>query len=433
MADPAGTDGRLMLRHYYSIEQRAAKVFGTLLVAGTCSAIALNGWAAPDNASKKQPLKIANVATSGNKVDPDVMLIEVYKELAANRLSHAQAKADELVQAYPNFHLGHLIRGDLLLMRTSPVTSFGAALNAPADKLKNLRDEAIARIRSLNERPDSSLVPRAVLQMRSDQRNVLVVDAKRSRLYVYANQGGNLKFVTDYYVSQGKLGVDKYKEGDQRTPLGVYYITASLPGAKLPDFYGPGALPLSYPNEWDKLNGRGGSGIWLHGTPSNSYSRPPLSSDGCVVLTNPDLVKLTQSVDIGKTPVIISEQVEFVSRSAQENERTQANKMLEGWRNALESLDSARLLAHYSSRFKAENGESLQAWFNKQKRAPAGAQKISVSLKDVTFFRYPGREELIVGTFTQDASIGKSRHTIRKRQYWAREGSGWKIIAETTW
>ena len=121
---------------------------------------------------------------------------------------------------------------------------------------------------------------------------MLVVDANRSRLYVYENQGGQLKLVTDYYISQGKLGINKIKAGDQKTPIGVYYITSRLPGARLPDFYGTGALPINYPNEWDKLNGRSGSGIWLHGTPSDSYSRPPLSSDGCVVLTNPDLNKL---------------------------------------------------------------------------------------------------------------------------------------------
>jgi murein L,D-transpeptidase YafK len=260
-----------------------------------------------------------------------------------------------------------------------------------------------------------------VLQLRPDQKNVLVVDAKRSRLYVYENHGGELKFLTDYYISQGKLGVDKFREGDQKTPLGVYYITANLPGAKLPDFYGPGALPLSYPNEWDRLNGRGGSGIWLHGTPSNSYSRPPLSSDGCVVLTNPDLVKLTQSVEVGKTPVVISSQIEFVNRARHAMERVQTNNMVEEWRRDLENLDSARLLAHYSSRFKSEHGETLQTWFAKQGKPNSRGRKISIGLRDVSLFRYPAREEIIVATFTQDSRIGSGRHSIRKRQYWAKE------------
>src|SRR5690606_34848488 len=147
-----------------------------------------------------------------------------------------------------------------------------------------------------------------------DQKVAFVVDARRSRLYVYENRDGYPQLVTDYYVSQGKFGVNKSREGDQKTPLGVYYVTSRLQGRKLPDFYGSGALPISYPNAWDRLNGRGGSGIWLHGTPADSFSRPPLASGGCVVLSNPDLRRLSQEAEIGKTPVVIADEVRFVSR-----------------------------------------------------------------------------------------------------------------------
>jgi lipoprotein-anchoring transpeptidase ErfK/SrfK len=373
------------------------------------------------------------MGASAGKPDPDILLIEVYKDLAANRLRQAQAKVDALVEAYPNFHLGHLMRGDLLLMHTRPVTSLGGAASGPADRLKNLRDEAMARLKALSERPDPALVPRAVLQLRGDQKYVLIVDAGRSRLYVYQNLDGQLRFVTDYYISQGKYGVNKLREGDQRTPVGVYYITGRLAGARLPDFYGAGALPISYPNEWDKLNGRSGSGIWLHGTPSDSFSRPPLSSDGCVVLTNPDLHKLYGSVEIGKTPVVISDKVEFISRVKWDAERNAAAKLVENWRRDAESLDPARLRANYSARFKSDQGENLQTWFGKQQKPLRGVRNMSLALKDTSFFLYPGQENLLVGTFTQDAQIGKSKHSVRKRQYWAKEGQHWKIVAESNW
>lgn len=367
------------------------------------------------------------------RLDPEIMLIDVYKALAANRLRDAQAKADALVAAYPTFRLGHLVRGDLLLLHTRPIKTFGAAPNAPADKLNNLRDEAIVRLKSLRERPDPDMIPRAILQMREDQKNVLLVDAKRSRLYVYQRVNGQLKLTSDYYISQGRLGVNKFKEGDQKTPLGVYYITARLPGARLPEFYGPGALPINYPNEWDKANGRSGSGIWLHGTPSDSYSRPPLSSDGCVVLTNPDLKELSASVEIGNTPVIISEDLKFVSKTKWEADRQVANKMLESWRADLETTDPELLRRHYSRNFKAMRGQNLNNWLDKVQQSNLGARKISVSLRDVTLFRYPDQKdqkELIVAAFTQEATIGKGKHVTRKRQYWAKEGAQWKIVSE---
>ena len=372
---------------------------------------------------------VAAAASALNKPDPEVLLIDVYKALGANNLRQATSLADKLVELYPNFRLGHLIRGDLLLMHTHQVTTLGA-VKGPEDKLKNLREEAMVRLKSLRERPDPDLVPRSVLQLRDDQRHVLVVDARRSRLYVYENRGGELKFVTDYYVSQGKLGVNKVKAGDQKTPVGVYYITSRLPGERLPDFYGSGALPINYPNEWDKANGRSGSGIWLHGTPSDSYSRPPLSSDGCVVLTNPDLYRLSHAVEIGKTPVVISETVEFVNKTKWLNERNLAAKLVDNWRHDVESLVPQRMLANYSRHFKSDRGEDLNTWFAKHQQSLGGVRDLAINLKDSTFFLYPGRDDMIVSTFTQETTIAKNKSTIRKRQYWAKESGQWKIVYE---
>lgn len=369
-----------------------------------------------------------------SRLDPELMLIDVYKSLAANRLREAQAKADALVAAYPNFRLGQLVRGDLLLLHTQPIKTFGAVKDAPAEKLAALRAEAMVRLKSLRERPDPNLVPQPLLQLRPDQKNVLLMDARRSRLYVYERGSDNhFKLVRDYYVSQGKLGVDKFKEGDQKTPLGIYYITSRVPGPRLPDFYGPGALPINYPNEWDRVNDRGGSGIWLHGTPPDSYSRPPLSSDGCIVLPNPDMIELSERVQVGMTPVIIAETLKFVTPVRAEADRIHANRMLEAWRVDLESTDPQKLRRHYSQHFKAMRGQSLNSWLERIQQANMGARQIKVDLKDVSLFRYPdqkGQKEMIVAAFTQEAVIGKGRHVTRKRLYWAKEGSQWRIVSE---
>ncbi|HTD06491.1 L,D-transpeptidase family protein [Undibacterium sp.] len=383
----------------------------------------------PSNAIAKTRT-VGTTPESGQPLpNPDVLLIDVYKSLSANNLRQAQAKADELVEAYPHFQLGHLIRGDLLLMHTQPVTTFGAVKNAPADKLKDLRDEAMVRIKSITQKPDPNLIPRSLLQLRDDQKLALVVDAKKSRLYLYENNGGQPRFVADYYVSHGKFGMNKSSEGDQKTPIGIYYITSRLAGARLPDFYGPGALPINYPNEWDKVNGRSGSGIWLHGMPSANFSRPPLASDGCVVLTNPDFLKISAAIDIGKTPVIISEQVEFINKAKWDSEKQLANKLLDDWRRDAESADGNRILANYSRNFKNAQGENINAWFSKQPQFDAQHHP-SIKLSDVTQFRYPGKDEMIVCTFTQETTVGKSKNSIRKRQYWMKEASRWRIIYE---
>ncbi|HEY4073911.1 MAG TPA: L,D-transpeptidase family protein [Herbaspirillum sp.] len=375
--------------------------------------------------------RIGVIATVGAN-DAEARLIDIYKDIGAYRIAQAREKADALVASYPHFRLGQLVRGDLLMMAAHPVNTFGAAPDAPADKMRDLRAEAMVRIQSLQQRPDPELIPKAVLQVGNDQKTVLVVDTKHSRVYVYANDDGKLKLQTDYYVSQGKLGVNKFKEGDQKTPIGVYSINGRIPGQKLPDFYGVGALPLNYPNEWDRRNGRGGSGIWLHGTPSDNFSRPPLSSDGCVVLTNPDLQALYTATEVGKTTVLISDGVEFITKAAWNKENKVFSRLIEDWSRDAESDDRSKLLANYSSHFRSGQGENLNTWFNRQQKSLNGAHGLTVKLSDVSLFLYPGEDAVMVGTFTQETSIGKNKNISRKRQYWVKEDSGWKIIYEGT-
>src|SRR5690606_5256348 len=93
--------------------------------------------------------------------DPELMLNEVYAALSENRLREAQARADELVAAYPNFRLGHLVRGDLLLLHTQTIPAFGAVEGASRENMSALRAEAIVRLKSLRERPDPALVRQA--------------------------------------------------------------------------------------------------------------------------------------------------------------------------------------------------------------------------------------------------------------------------------
>ncbi|HEY5799048.1 MAG TPA: hypothetical protein VIT92_02450, partial [Burkholderiaceae bacterium] len=144
-----------------------------------------------------------------DKLDPDALLVEVYRELAANNVRGALSKADRLVEAYPKFRLGHLVRGDLLMMHANPVMVMGAAPNAAPDRVNDLRAEALQRLNALRQKPNPNLLPRAVLQMSPNQKYALLVDAKKSRLYVYQNDNGRVRFLTDYYITQGKLGVDK--------------------------------------------------------------------------------------------------------------------------------------------------------------------------------------------------------------------------------
>jgi murein L,D-transpeptidase YafK len=361
---------------------------------------------------------------------PEDKLSAVFEAIEANQPDIALERIDALIAAYPNFRLAYLVRGDLLLARARPLETFGNVVKTvPQERVEGLREEALARLRAQRERPGEDLLPRYVLQLNPEQKHALVVDSRRSRLYLYANDGGKPRLVADYYVTLGKNGTEKTREGDQKTPIGVYHVTANLPRKKLTDFYGAGAFPINYPNEWDRRQGRDGHGIWLHGVPSNVYSRPPRASDGCIVLSNPDLVSLGRQLEIGLTPVIIADEVEWSDAKTLESERASLAAALEQWRADWQSRDTERYLAHYSQHFSGP-GQDYASWSEHKRAVNAAKAWIKVGLARISMLRYPRERDVVVVTFVQDYRSNGLSNVMKKRQYWAKEAGAWKIIYE---
>jgi murein L,D-transpeptidase YafK len=273
------------------------------------------------------------------------------------------------------------------------------------------------------------VVPRNLLQIPQGVKHVIVVDASRSRLYLYENRQNVPRLVAEFYATLGKRGIDKLREGDQKTPIGVYHVTSRIPGAKLPDLYGSGALPIDYPNEWDRRAGRTGYGIWLHGVPSDTFARAPLASDGCIALANPDMDRLTALVDVGATPVIISERVEWEKSAVVRSEREAFARRLDEWRRDWESRDAGRYLAHYARDFRSGQAD-LQAWSTQKAAVNRSKTWIKVSIGNVSIFRNPGKDKVMVVTFDQDYRSSSLSQKSRKRQYWVEEAGRWKIAYE---
>ena len=373
---------------------------------------------------------VAQQAAAGMPAeDVETSLVGIFKAIESNRLGEAMARTEALLAVRPNYRLAHLIKGDLLLARGQAIKSMGAAPNAPAERVRDLRDEALARIAAYKQRPPKDGIPRYLMQLRPDQKNAVVVDTRKSRLYVYENDNGKPRFVADYYITHGKNGADKLREGDQKTPLGVYHVTASLPKTKLTDLYGDGAFPINYPNDWDRRNGRGGSGIWLHGTPSDTFVRAPRASDGCVVLSNPDLRLVGSLIQVGLTPVIISDHVEWLSLDDWNTERQSLQSAIEQWRRDWEARDTDAYLRHYAGNFEGD-GMNLRQWSERKRQVNAGKSWIKLALGNVSMLRYPGKEEMVVVTFDQDYKSNNLSNLMKKRMYWVKENGKWKIVDE---
>jgi murein L,D-transpeptidase YafK len=361
---------------------------------------------------------------------PERGLSDVVHAIEANRLDLAMQHVEKLIAEHPNFRLAHLIRGDLLLARARPLQTFGNVVKTvPREQVEDLRAEALARLMALRERPQPQRVPRAIVRLHPGQTHALLVDSRRSRLYVFENAGGRPQLASDYYVTLGRRGVDKAREGDQKTPLGVYHITANLPRQKLTDFYGAGAYPINYPNAWDRQRGRNGYGIWVHGTPPDTYSRPPRASDGCIVLANPDLLAVGRLLQVGMTPVIITDEIEWADGAAMEAERTALSGALERWRADWESRNTERYLQNYAADFRAGT-KDLPAWSAHKRQVNAAKDWIRVSLSEISMLRYPRETDFVVVSFKQDYRSSNLSNIMRKLQYWKKEDGRWRILYE---
>ncbi len=390
----------------------------SLTVALVAAAASLPELAGDDSLAPRRPKRVTP--------HPERPLVESFFELGGGRVDAALGNLNELVGRQPDFALARLVYADLLAIKSGRIDRLG--LLSPGEQIAGLRHEAQARLARYLEAPPPEALPAELVQL-SSARSVILVDLRRFRLYLFENRGGRPTLGQDYYISIGKGGGDKRREGDEKTPVGVYRVSSYLPGSTLPDMYGPGAFPIDYPNPWDRKLGRTGSGIWLHGTESERYSRAPLSSLGCVTLSNLDFLALHERVEVGRTPVVVVDGVDWREPERVEITRRELAAAVEAWRRDWQSLDTDRYLSHYGPDFQTE-GMDLARFGSHKRRVNQAKKYVRVALSDVAIYAYPGEEQTMLVEFQQAYESDSFRSRRRKQQYWRRHPDGWKIVFE---
>ena len=364
---------------------------------------------------------------------PEKMLVKSLVEISEGKVDAALKTIDILIKQTPNFKLAYLIQGDLLLAHAKQINGIGVdSKGEKKEEIEDFKNEAKVRIERYLNSLNLQNEPKIFAQLNNREKYLFYVDASNSRLYLYENINGKLSYKDDYYVSIGKNGFGKQYEGDKKTPVGVYFTGKKIKES-LSDFYGDAAYPLSYPNEIDRKNKRNGSGIWLHGTPKTTYNRAPLASDGCIVLSNPDLMKLSSVLDTNKIPVIISfrslKDLEYANKNLTEKKLSLVNA-IETWRKNWEDQDTDNYLKFYSKNFFSEK-DNFDTWAERKKLIQSQKAKVSVRLSEISFFDYPNTEnEIVLVDFIQDYKSPTIMNKMNKRQYWINENNEWRIMYE---
>ena len=212
---------------------------------------------------------------------------------------------------------------------------------------------------------------------------IMICQKELKNITLYNTKKKEKVFSSDVFT--GKLNGDKNKEGDLRTPVGAYRLTKRL--TKVDPFYGPLALTTNYPNLYDKIQGKTGHGIWIHGFPL-TQKRDDFTK-GCIALDNTKIKQLDNSINIYNSILIISEN-NFANTLKNDISTILAN--LYKWRNAWKYNDLTTYLSFYDKSFIRSDNKNLEQ-FKKYKKAIFNrGQKKIIKFSKINIIPYPNNE-----------------------------------------
>lgn len=366
--------------------------------------------------------------SAASEPHPEVRLLDAVQAIQALQFDKAEQQLNQLLSERPDFKLAQLVYADLMMAKTGALPDVGIGLKQ-SERRSLLLTEIRNRYSAANDALIQNKYPAVLARLDSHYRHSIVVDLSKSRLYVFDTAGETPRLIDDYFVSMGRGGSGKVNEGDLKTPMGVYFVQSYISPTQLADKYGSGAYPINYPNAWDRLNGKTGHGIWLHGTRSGTYNRPPLASEGCVVLPNEDLLKVGSYIDLKNTPVLIGENIQWLSLAQWQQHQLVFNQIHQQWEKDWESLDVENYLAHYSTRFYSGE-QNYVSWAEHKRRVAQYKTFVDVELSNLSLLLHPN-EDVMVATYLQSYNSDNFSSQSWKRQYWNREADGqWRIVFE---
>jgi L,D-peptidoglycan transpeptidase YkuD (ErfK/YbiS/YcfS/YnhG family) len=275
------------------------------------------------------------------------------------------------------------------------------------------------------------LVPAWLVLLPESTPTVFVAETSASAFHRFDRVATGIRRVGRDYMSIGVGGIDKRRAGDQRTPLGIYFVTEQLDTTRMHEKYGAMAFPLDYPNAWDRRSGRSGNGIWVHGVDPNGGTRPPLDTDGCIALPNDRLSVLEPAFAANVTPVLIAATMSWAEQDAITEIRVALKTAVARWAAALRDGDMYAWLDSYDEEFR-HWGMSKDEWALFSVEIVAQRPISAVKVSDLLLLGDPAEEGLYLSRFRLEVREGDTRTVVSTRRlYWRRSESGaFRIVAE---
>ncbi len=279
---------------------------------------------------------------------------------------------------------------------------------------------AIAKIQTNQARiPDVFLL----FDLEKDAEYGIVVEKNTQQLFLYAYDG-TFNERLRLNCSTGEVAGDKSRSGDRKTPEGIYFFTGEFKKKELSPIYGTRAFPIDYPNFFDRIEGRKGYSIWLHGT-----DKPikPRDSNGCIVLANNDIDRLAKYIDLNSTPIIIVDRLSLVPVDYNKKIKDSILKLISQWEDALENGTYHEYLNSYSYEY-VPDISWWSDWTVIKKSFQASHMELSVELKKNSIFRHNGIYMILFDQVV--SSSGRNLLVGRKKLYISDRQGQFKIVGE---
>jgi murein L,D-transpeptidase YafK len=265
--------------------------------------------------------------------------------------------------------------------------------------------------------------------------HVIVAEKLTHQLHLFRNDTGIPKLVKTYQMVTGKKSGDKFFQGDHRTPEGIYFLTQFIPRQELlrrhgkeGEIYGVGAFVMSYPNPMDNIEGKTGSGIWLHSTNDETRIEKGLDSRGCVVTANSNLIDISQYIELNKTSIVVVQELHYLAKTTWEQNRKQIMDTVEAWRVAWAAEKIDDYISHYHDHFKDPSKGNLNAYKQYKKAVFSAPGSPEVQLANLSVM-HSGKYAVV--TFQQNYrsntinDIGRKSLFLKRDEYY-----NWKIVSE---
>ncbi|ECP8481042.1 murein L,D-transpeptidase [Campylobacter coli] len=248
-------------------------------------------------------------------------------------------------------------------------------------------------------------------------------------LRVYSYSDGKIKQDFEQKAIITGLMGDKQVEGDLKTPVGFYELGRKFnPGDP---YYGPFAFATTYPNLLDKVQGKTGGGIWIHGYPLDGTRLDEFKTRGCIALFNENLEEFAKVVQ-DKKVFAMTEEKEKVRAKKEDIAALLAD--LFAWKLAWTDSDINTYLNFYDEKqFKRFDKMKFEQFASMKKSIFSRKEDKKIKFSDINISPYPNveNETMYRISFYEDYYTKNYQFKGDKILYVKIDGKGkMKILAE---